>query len=165
MKPALFEGHDIVLGAPQGWDATKDGECQGLPVMRYKGACVSLWSASHEERAAIASGANIWLHVFSGRTQPPVRLDVGSSVDWANTDQGFDCIISGDGHTMSTTLYHVERGCDVDYVMSFSIVADAQTGLLIARLVVWDLPQMVVKVRPRPQGLRCRAIIVERRAP
>ncbi len=85
MKPILFEGHDIVLGAPEGWDAAKHGECVGLPIMRDKGVCTSLWEASPDERAAIASGANIWLKVTNGQTQPPVALLVGRPVDWRDT--------------------------------------------------------------------------------
>lgn len=77
MKPVLFEGHDVVLGAPSDWDAERDGPCSGLPVKRDKGRCISCWEPSSEERAAIAAGANIYLSVFSGRTQPPVGLIVG----------------------------------------------------------------------------------------
>ena len=164
MKPTAFEGHDVVLGAPEGWDAAKNGECAGLPIMRDRGVCTSLWEASHDERAAIASGANIWLHVHSGETQPPVSLSVGRPVEWHDTDHGFDCIIGGDGHTMSTWLYDLNHGTMLDHVISFSIVADATTALLIARLVVWDIPQArVVPIYPVPTGMRCRAMIVERR--
>lgn len=81
MKPVLFEGHDVVLGAPQGWDAAKDGECAGLPVMREGGACISCWELTDEERKAIANGAHVYLSVFfaGGETQPPVMLAVGRS--------------------------------------------------------------------------------------
>ncbi len=77
MKPVLFEGHDVVLGAPQGWDPETQGECIGLPVMRDKGACISLWELDAEERARIAAGAHLYLQVFSGESQPPVMLHVG----------------------------------------------------------------------------------------
>ena len=41
--------------------------------------CVSCFEPTPEERAAIAAGAKIWLHVLSGQTQPPVALGVGHS--------------------------------------------------------------------------------------
>lgn len=77
MKPIVFEGHDIVLGAPTGWDAETDGECIGLPIMRDKGACTSCWELTDDERAAIAGGAHLYLRVVSGDSQPPVMLIVG----------------------------------------------------------------------------------------
>lgn len=79
MKPVLFPGHDVVLGAPQGWDAARDGECVGLPIMRENGACISCWELTDEERAAIVGGAHVYLTVLSGNTQPPVILSVGRS--------------------------------------------------------------------------------------
>jgi len=79
MKPVLFEGHDVVLGAPKGWDAEKEGECVGLPIMREGGACISCWELTDEERKAIANGGHLWLSVFSGETQPPVMMAVGRS--------------------------------------------------------------------------------------
>lgn len=77
MRAIDFPGRTAILGAPQGWDEAKHGPCEGLPIIRQDGACVSLWEATPEERAAIAAGANIWLHVHSGQTQPPVGLAVG----------------------------------------------------------------------------------------
>lgn len=79
MKPIDFPGRETILGAPADWDEAQHGPCEGLPIIRQDGACVSLWEATPEERAAIAAGANIWLHVHSGRTQPPVGLAVGKA--------------------------------------------------------------------------------------
>lgn len=77
MKPVAFIGHDVVLGAPAGWDAGRHGECDGLPVKRQDGKCISIWEFDGAERAAVAHGAPIVLTVFSGATQPPVMLTVG----------------------------------------------------------------------------------------
>jgi len=79
MKPVRFEGHDVVLGAPKGWDVEKEGECGGLPIMREGGACISCWKLDDKERAAIAAGAHVYLAVISGETQPAVWLSVGRS--------------------------------------------------------------------------------------
>lgn len=39
---------------------------------------ISCWMPTEEERAALARGEPIFLRVFSGATQPPVCLEVGS---------------------------------------------------------------------------------------
>lgn len=84
MKPIDFPGREAILGAPADWDEAQHGPCEGLPIIRQDGVCVSLWEATPEERDAIAAGANIWLHVHSGRTQPPVGLAVGRPPDRAS---------------------------------------------------------------------------------
>lgn len=63
------------LGRPDGM--TQD-ECGALPVCRgvYAGqypVVISCFEPTEEERAAIAAGANVYLHVV-GATMPPVIL-------------------------------------------------------------------------------------------
>ena len=50
--------------------------CNDLPVFSDGEQCVSCWQPSPEERAAIAAGAPIFLHIFTGHSQPPVALIV-----------------------------------------------------------------------------------------
>lgn len=162
MKPALFEGHDIVLGAPAGWDAEKNGECQGLPIMRNKGVCTSLWELDAKERVSIACGANVWLHVVSGDTQPPVSLSVGRVVVDTKAVDCFQVIIVGDGTTMGTQIVDLDSARALRFVESFTLSADAQSGMLLARLVVHDEPDQLGEAVVNPVGLRCYAFIAER---
>ncbi len=162
MKPVLFEGHDIVLGAPAGWDAAKHGECQGLPIMRDKGVCASLWELDAKERMSIACGANVWLRVFSGPTQPPVSLSVGRVVVDYQAVDCFRAVIIGNGHTMGTQIVDIESGRRLRWVESFTLSADAQSGLLLARLVVHDMPDQLGDPVLDPVGLECFAVIAER---
>ncbi len=77
MTPIHFPGEDIVLAAPANWDITRDGPCSGLPVSREEeGICLSKWRATWSERLRILIGKPISLRVVSGRTQPPVSIEV-----------------------------------------------------------------------------------------
>lgn len=162
MKPALFEGHDTVLGAPAGWDAEKNGECQGLPIMREKGACLSLWELDAKERMSIACGANVWLQVFSGQTQPPVSLSVGRVVVDMKAVECFRAVIIGNGMTSGTQIIDLESGRVLRWVESFTLSADAPGGMLLARLVVHDMPDQLGDPVLNPVGLGCYAFIAER---
>ena len=74
MKPETFPGVDVVLGAPENWDESKHGECEGLPIMKRDGICISCWSMTWRERFSILFGQRIMVHVASGETQPPIAL-------------------------------------------------------------------------------------------
>lgn len=74
MQPIRFEGYESILGAPVGWNEAEQGPCEGLPIIRMDGACVSVWKPTLVERLRIMFGENIQLHVVSGVTQPPVAL-------------------------------------------------------------------------------------------
>lgn len=165
MKPALFEGHDLVLGAPAGWDAEKHGPCEGLPIMREKGICTSLWEPNAWERGAIACGANIWLHVVSGMTQPPVSLSVGRVVVESASVDVFRAVIIGDGTSRGTQVVDLDSGRALRWVQTFTLTADAQSGLLMARLVVYDEPDQLGGTVLNPVGLGCYAFIAERVRP
>jgi len=78
MNPIKFEAMDGVLGAPQAWDGDKHGPCKGLPVLRRDGVCISCWKPTWRERIYIFLGKPVWLHVVSGKTQPPVAVEVNS---------------------------------------------------------------------------------------
>ena len=75
MKCIEFDGQDVVLGAPPGWDAEKHGECGGLPVKRVDGSYLSLWKPSEKDIEALMAGGRIVLSVFSD-VHPPVSVYV-----------------------------------------------------------------------------------------
>lgn len=79
MEPGAVSGMTRVLGQPEGWDAEKHGECQALPVkdQTVKGHPVisSAWIFSDEERAVVAAGGILCLHVW-GVIMPPVAFSV-----------------------------------------------------------------------------------------
>ncbi len=76
MTPTTFQGVDVVLGAPTNWDSETHGPCDGLPIMRRDGVCISRWSLSWRERFAVLFRGVVWCHVASGDTQPPISLTV-----------------------------------------------------------------------------------------
>ncbi len=73
MKPISFPEANKSLLAPSGQEET----VVPLPVFSDGTQCISCWQPDDEERALIALGAKIWLHVLSGPSQPPigVRID------------------------------------------------------------------------------------------
>lgn len=81
MTPGKIEGATATLGAPDGWDAGKFGECEPLQVREAE--CPetgsygwqSAWYPNEEEKAAIAAGAPVVLTVW-GKGHPPVGLHV-----------------------------------------------------------------------------------------
>ena len=75
MKPEQWEGQNIILGAPQGWDASARGPCIGLPVYRGEGEIISCWAPSWREKLRLLFGQRVWMTIISG-SQPPVALEV-----------------------------------------------------------------------------------------
>lgn len=76
MIPTQFKGVTKTLGAPKGWNAERDGECLGLPIMLRDGACISRWMPDDKERVAISKGKAIFVYVYSGNIQPAISLQV-----------------------------------------------------------------------------------------
>ncbi len=68
---------NVVLGAPREWDASRHGECLGLPVERTMGMLHSYWKPTEVELAKLNAGALIRLTIF-GEVHPPVGMDVPS---------------------------------------------------------------------------------------
>lgn len=74
MKPSNFKESTIELKKPLDM---ADEECGSLHICQTKdGQCVSLWKATLWERIKFLFHGNLWLGVISGRTQPPVWLDM-----------------------------------------------------------------------------------------
>lgn len=76
MKPILFKGYQAILGAPKNWDAIRDGECEGLPIMRVDGHIYSCWKPSFIERVKLMFGMPITMVVANSKSQPPIALEV-----------------------------------------------------------------------------------------
>lgn len=82
MIAGTIAGATRVLGAPKGWNATKDGPCHGLPIVetrteRGQACMVSAWIPSPEELERLNAGAMIELCVM-GIVHPPVGMSVGA---------------------------------------------------------------------------------------
>ena len=76
MKPKHFKNEDTVLGAPQDWNEAEHGQCEMLPIKHSNGVCISHWSLTWTERFKVLLGGSIIVNVASGRTQPPIMLEV-----------------------------------------------------------------------------------------
>lgn len=78
MTPVQNEHTTRILGAPQGWNASAHGPCNGLPVLMEDDAGLrtfySYWRATWRERLAILFGRTVRLCV-TGQAHPPVHLD------------------------------------------------------------------------------------------
>ena len=85
MKPTAINGHNNVMGAPQGWDSTKHGDFQHIHIRAFKlenmPYAVSAWLPSAAEIAALKRGMPILLTVVGTRSHPVVRLSVGAKAD------------------------------------------------------------------------------------
>lgn len=163
MKPVLFEGHDIVLGAPKGWNLAKDGPCDGLPIMRDRGRCISQWDFTEDERVAIAGGARLYLTVLGD--QPPVIMQVGRPA--TNNEREMPItLICGDGTPQGSIIIHEETGRGILNVRGMVLFADAPTGLMRAYLTIYgdglDLGEVVEKPIGITQGVKCTATIAVR---
>lgn len=86
MTPSDFPQKTIVLQRPP---SMTDEECSPLAVCQLDdGACLSRWVPSWRERLALLFGAPLWLWVVSGRTQPPVALEICRNVFVAPPSRG-----------------------------------------------------------------------------
>ncbi len=72
MTPVDFPEKTLDLQKPPG---TTDEECRPLPVYRDGERCISAWRPTWRERLSILFFGRVWLHVWSGRTQPPVLVE------------------------------------------------------------------------------------------
>jgi hypothetical protein len=62
--------------APTSWNVDRDGPCRTLEICDHEGFMISAWAPSTEERARIAAGAPLFLHI-QGYTHPVVAMAVG----------------------------------------------------------------------------------------
>lgn len=72
MKPAKFKEATTELQAPKGMD-----NCGPLWVASDGVYCISKWGLTWKERLKLLFQGHVWLWVVSGKTQPPVSIDLG----------------------------------------------------------------------------------------
>ena len=77
MKPIKFKEQTTVLSKPAGMT---DEECMPLPVFSDGEQCISCWELSFIERLKVLFFGRVWLGLYSGKTQPPVWLNVNKTV-------------------------------------------------------------------------------------
>lgn len=78
MKPQYFKESTIELKKPA---SMTDEECGSLYVLQSEdGECISLWSVSLWDRIKFLFHGKLWLGVLSGKTQPPVWLDMTKNI-------------------------------------------------------------------------------------
>ena len=73
MKPIQFTGQTIVLQKPSNMT---DEECSPLAILQANDTCISCWQMTLRERIKVLFTGVIWLGVLSGKTQPPVFVEV-----------------------------------------------------------------------------------------
>ena len=73
MKPIDFKESTCNLGRPQGTTAE---QCSSLWVLQSNGHNISLWQADWWERIRFLFTGHMWLSVWSGKSQPPVKLTI-----------------------------------------------------------------------------------------
>lgn len=74
MIPMRIERATHYMGAPEGWDPEKDGECGHLAVRQVGNVFWSLWEPTPGEIELIKQGGSVLLGIVGG--QPPVMLAV-----------------------------------------------------------------------------------------
>lgn len=78
MKPTKFKEANIELKKPS---SMTDEECSSLWILRTKdGQCISLWKTSFWERLKFLFHGKLWLGILSGKSQPPVWLDMTDNI-------------------------------------------------------------------------------------
>ena len=78
MKPKQFKEATVELKKPS---SMTDEECGSLFIYQSeKGEFISLWTVPFWERVKFLFHGKLWLGVLSGRTQPPVWLDMTKTV-------------------------------------------------------------------------------------
>ena len=78
MKPKYFKEATIELKKPA---SMTDEECSSLWIHQSKNhECISLWTVPFWQRLKFLFHGKLWLGVVSGKTQPPVWLDMSKNV-------------------------------------------------------------------------------------
>jgi len=71
VKPVHFPEANRLLGPPLG--VSRD-ECGDLHTFNANGVSVSCWAMTWRDRLRALVTGRVWLHVWSGPTQPPVAV-------------------------------------------------------------------------------------------
>lgn len=78
MRPIKFKEATIELKKPP---SMTDEECSSLWIHQSeRNECISLWTATRWERFKFLFHGKLWIGVVSGKTQPPIWLDMTMTV-------------------------------------------------------------------------------------
>lgn len=78
MKPLFFKEATVELAKP---DSMTDEECGSLYIHQTDdNQCISCWTAPFWQRVLFLFHGKLWLGVVSGKTQPPVWLDMTRTI-------------------------------------------------------------------------------------
>jgi hypothetical protein len=78
MKPIEFKEATVELKKPA---SMTDEECGSLFIYQSEqGECISLWTVPFWKRVMFLFHGRLWLGVLSGKTQPPVWLDMTKTI-------------------------------------------------------------------------------------
>ena len=78
MEGISFPEQTLTLGRPP---SMSEEECGPLPVyLTAEGQVISCWRMTLRERFSALIFGKVWLWVWSGKTQPPVALEVKRTV-------------------------------------------------------------------------------------
>lgn len=79
MKPLHFKEATVELKKPP---SMTDEECGSLWIYQSKhDECISLWTVPFWQRLKFLFHGKLWLGVLSGKTQPPVWLDMNKKIN------------------------------------------------------------------------------------
>lgn len=79
MKPLHFKEANVELKKPA---SMTDEECGSLWIYQSKhDECISLWTVPFWQRLKFLFHGKLWLGVLSGKTQPPVWLDMNKKIN------------------------------------------------------------------------------------
>ena len=78
MRPLNFKEATIELKKPS---SMSDEECGSLFIYNTeKGECISLWTVSFWNRLKFLFHGKLWIGILSGKTQPPIWLDMNKTI-------------------------------------------------------------------------------------
>jgi len=76
MNPRDFDGTNMTLGKPQGWDEESYGPCQDIRVQIEGSYVTSCWQPDAEELERLNAGMPVFVRVV-GHSMPPMLVEVG----------------------------------------------------------------------------------------
>lgn len=78
MNPIKFKQATVELKKPA---SMTDEDCGSLFIHQSEsGECISLWTVPFWQRVKFLFHGKLWLGVLSGKTQPPVWLDMSKEI-------------------------------------------------------------------------------------
>jgi hypothetical protein len=83
MRPTDFDESNKNLTRPSG---TTPEQCSSLPILQTGEFCISAWHGNWLDRLRFLFTGRMWLSVWSGLTQPPVKLTTDKPFEMSESD-------------------------------------------------------------------------------